>query len=168
MKLNKRLKTTTKKKKRVGRGYGSGKGGHTVGRGAKGEKARGKVKLTFSGTKMKKSFLKRLPLQRGKGKFKSRKKKPLVVNLKYLNLFKKGEVVNLESLIKKRIVMADEANQLGVKILGEGELKVALTVELPTSKKAAQKIKKAGGKMNEIKKKVKTAKKRVSQKKTKK
>ena len=56
MKLNKLSKTANKKKKRVGRGYGSGKGGHTVGRGAKGLKARGKVKLTFEGTKTKKSF----------------------------------------------------------------------------------------------------------------
>ena len=71
MDLKKLPKTTTKKKKRLGRGYGSGKGGHTVGRGAKGLKARSKLPLTFEGTKIKKSLLQRLPLRRGKGRFKS-------------------------------------------------------------------------------------------------
>lgn len=146
-KLDQLPKIVSKKKKRIGRGYGSGKGGHTVGRGTKGQKARGKIGLTFTGTKAKKSLLKRLPLRRGKGKFKSLKPKPLIVNLKYLNLFKKGEVVNLENLIEKRIVAADEAKKFGVKILGDGDLNIALTVELPTSKKAAQKIIKAGGKI---------------------
>ncbi len=153
-KLNKLPKTTKKKKKRVGRGYGSGKGGHTVGRGAKGLKARGKVGLTFEGTKTKKSFLKRLPLQRGKGKFKSLKPKPLVVNVKYLNFYKKGEKVNLTTLVKKGIIATNEARKQGVKILGDGDLKVALTVELPTSKGAAKKITKAGGKVVGVKKKV--------------
>lgn len=147
MKLSKLPKTTTRKKKRLGRGYGSGKGGHTVGRGAKGLKARGKVALTFNGTKIKKSFLKRLPLQRGKGKFKSLKPGPVVVNLKYLNLLPKGSEVNLQALAKHGIVDAKEANKYGVKILGDGELKVKLKVKLPCSKGAAEKIQKAGGKV---------------------
>lgn len=151
VKLDRLPRTTTRRKKRLGRGYGSGRGGHTVGRGAKGLKARGKVSLIFTGTKTKKSFLKRLPLRRGKGKFKSLKSKPLVVNLKYLNLFKKGERINLKTLIEKRVVAADEAEKYGVKILGEGDLKVALIVELPTSKGAAEKVKKAGGKVVEVK-----------------
>lgn len=145
MKLNQLSKTTARSKKRLGRGYGSGKGGHTVGRGNKGFKARGKVKLTFTGTKVKKSLLKRLPLQRGKGKFKSLKSKPIVVNVKYLNLFRKGQAVNLASLAKKGIVGKNEAKEFGVKILGDGELKVALKVELPCSQGAIKKIKKAGG-----------------------
>jgi large subunit ribosomal protein L15 len=155
MKLNKLAKTTKSKKKRLGRGYGSGKGGHTVGRGAKGLKARGKVKLTFEGTKTKKSFLKKLPLQRGKGRFKSLKPKPLVVNVKYLNLFKKGEKVNLSTLVKRGIILADEAKKQNVKILGDGDLGVALKVELPTSKGAAKKIEKTGGKVIKPKKKPK-------------
>jgi len=55
--LNNLIKTTTKAQKRVGRGIGSGVGGHTTGRGAKGRKVRGKVKLTFDGTKIKKAGL---------------------------------------------------------------------------------------------------------------
>ena len=65
--------TTSRGKKRVGRGYGSGKGGHTTGRGNKGAKARGKIGLLFSGTKIKKGWLKRWPLWRG-GRPKTRKK----------------------------------------------------------------------------------------------
>ncbi len=149
--LNKLPKITIKKKKRVGRGYGSGKGGHTTGRGAKGQKIRGKISLTFVGTKLRKSLIKRLPLQRGKGRFKSLKPKPLVVNIKYLNLFEKNSLVNLESLIEKKIV-DKEAKKTGVKILGEGELKIPLKIVLPCSKKAALKIKKAGGEVLGLKK----------------
>lgn len=162
--LNQLPKTTTKRKKRVGRGYGSGKGGHTVGRGAKGLKARNKVGLTFAGTKIKKSFLKRLPLQRGKGKFKPLKPRPIVVNLKYLNLLPKGSKVNLKTLVKQGIINEKEAEKNGVKILGDGELKMALTVELPCSKRAIKKIEKAGGKVV-IKKKPTGVKKRARPKK---
>jgi large subunit ribosomal protein L15 len=145
MQLNQLPKIKSKKKKRLGRGYGSGKGGHTVGRGSKGDKARGKVALTFEGTKIKKSLIKKIPLQRGKGKLKPSRKKPLVVNLKDLNVFKKEAKVDLESLLKAGIVEEKEARRFGVKILGDGEIKVALTVSLPCSKSAAEKIKKAGG-----------------------
>ncbi len=147
MKLNQLPKTNTRKKKRVGRGYGSGKGGHTVGRGAKGQKVRGKVPLTFEGTKIKKSFLRKIPLQRGKGKFQSLKPRPVIVNLKYLNLLPKGTEVDLQTLIKKGLVEEKNGKRYGVKILGDGELKVALKVSLPCSKGAAKKIAKAGGKV---------------------
>ncbi len=67
-------KVKYKTKKRVGRGHGSGKGAHTVGRGQKGQKAREKVHILFEGLKVKKSLIKRLPKLRGKGKFKAKKK----------------------------------------------------------------------------------------------
>jgi large subunit ribosomal protein L15 len=72
------VKTVTTKGKRLGRGYGSGKGGHTSGRGQKGQKSRGNMGILFEGVKVKKSFFKRLPLLRGKGKFKPRLKKRAV------------------------------------------------------------------------------------------
>lgn len=146
MNLDKLPKTSTRSKKRLGRGYGSGKGGHTVGRGAKGAKARGKIALAFTGTKMRKSLLRRLPLKRGKEKFKP-KPKPISVNLKYLNLFSKNEKVDLQALIKRGIILEKEAKKFGVKILGDGQLKVALKIELPCSKSAQKKIEKAGGKV---------------------
>jgi large subunit ribosomal protein L15 len=145
--LNQLPKTTLKAKKRIGRGYGSGKGGHTVGRGAKGQKARSKVKMGFAGTKTRKSLLKRLPLLRGKGKLKSRKSKPIVVNLKYLNLLPKDSQVTMETLIKHGLVKADEGKNYGVKILGEGDLEKPLKVSLPVSQGARKKIEQAGGKV---------------------
>lgn len=137
--LYKLAKSTKRGKKRVGRGIGSGKGGHTVGRGQKGQNSRTKVALTFEGTKIKKSLLKRLPLLRGKGKQKPSDHKPLVVNLKYLNLLPEGSTVNIETLLKYKIVGA-EAKTYGVKILGEGELNRYLTFEVPISGGVKRKI----------------------------
>jgi len=135
-----------KKKKRVGRGYGSGKGGHTVGRGQKGQKSRGGLFILFEGTKVKKSLIKRLPLLRGKGKNEA-KIKPTLVNLSRLAKLEEGSEVDLELLIKKGIV-GDEARTRGVKILGGGSLKSKLIVKLPVSKGAGEKITKAGGTSN--------------------
>jgi ribosomal protein L15 len=61
-------------KKRLGRGYGSGKGGHTSSRGQKGQKSRRKMHVLFEGLKVKKSTLKKFPLLRGKGKFHAKPK----------------------------------------------------------------------------------------------
>jgi large subunit ribosomal protein L15 len=66
-------KVITKSKKRLGRGMGSGKGSHTSSRGQKGQKSRGNIGVLFEGMKVKKSFFKRLPLKRGKGKFHPKK-----------------------------------------------------------------------------------------------
>ena len=138
-------KSKSKSKKRLGRGYGSGKGGHTVGRGSKGRKARGKVKLLFEGTKMKKSLIRRLPFRRGKGKLKSLKPKFLVINVGVLNLLPGGTKVTPDSLVKHGLIHESDL-KTGVKILGGGNLKVALTVQMPCSKSAIEKIEKSGGK----------------------
>src|SRR3970282_2560170 len=95
--LNRMSSIKIKKSKRLGRGYGSGRGGHTVGRGTKGQKARGKVCILFEGMKMKKSFIKRLPLSRGKGRFKG-KSKPIIVKLEYLNMLPASSKVDKEAL----------------------------------------------------------------------
>jgi large subunit ribosomal protein L15 len=140
-------KTTVTPGKRVGRGYGSGKGGHTVGRGSKGQKARGKVGLLFEGTKMKKSLLKRLPLLRGKGRLKSKGRETVVINLKFLNLLPAKEEVTIDSLDKYGVISKKDMDGLKIKILGEGDLSVPLIVRLPVSKGARQKIEKAGGRV---------------------
>jgi large subunit ribosomal protein L15 len=145
--LNSLPKIKNKSKKRLGRGYGSGKGGHTVGRGAKGAKARSKVGLLFEGTKIRKSFLRRIPFLRGKSKFKPLKLRPVPINIEGLNVFSKNSKVNIESLVGKGLVGKKEASRRGVKILAKGELKIPLTIELSCSQKAEQKIKKAGGKV---------------------
>lgn len=140
------VRIVSKRKKRIGRGYGSGKGGHTVGRGQKGQKSRGKLSVIFEGMKMKKSLIKRLPIRRGKGKFKG-KKKPLVVNLKVLNILPSGSEVSIDSLVERGIVDADDAKKFGVKILGNGNLQKKLVINLPISKSAAKKVEKLGGKV---------------------
>ena len=130
--------------KRVGRGRGSGKGGHTVGRGQKGQKARGNIGILFEGIKVKKSLIKKLPLQRGKGKNKG-KAKPIIVKLAYLNLLPAGSKINLEILTKEGIVKKEDAEEFGLKILGDGDVAKKFTVEIPISKNAAKKIEAAGG-----------------------
>ena len=141
-------KIVTKRKKRRGRGFGSGKGGHTTGRGQKGQKSRRTIGILFEGLKTKKSFYKRLPLRRGKGKFKAHDK-PMIIKLSLLDFLPSGTKVNIDSLIAHKIVDKKQARRFGVKILGDGEVKKKFTIELPISKSAAKKIEKAGGKIVE-------------------
>jgi large subunit ribosomal protein L15 len=132
-------------KKRLGRGYGSGKGGHTSSRGQKGQKARTNIGILFEGVKMKKSFIKRLPFMRGKAKF-SAKEKSLTLNLTDIaRISDKVKTISLKSLVELGIVDAKKAKRFGVKILGKGKIDKKLNFELPVSKTAALKIKKAGG-----------------------
>lgn len=139
-------KTAIGRGKRIGRGYGSGKGGHTVGRGQKGQKARGKIGVIFEGLKVKKSLLKKLPLGRGKGRFASGKK-PVIIKLSLLNLLPAKSNVDLALLVKQGIVNKEDGETLGVKILGDGELAKEMTILVPISKSAARAVEKAGGRV---------------------
>lgn len=156
MNLSQLSKTTKRSKKKVGRGYGSGKG-HQSGRGTKGQNARSGVALEFQGAARGAGFYKRLPLLRGKGKLKPNQQKPYGVNVKYLNVLPKNSEVTLESLMKHGIVNV-QAKKTGVKILGDGELTVALTVMLPVSGGAQKKIEKAGGTVGKQEKKIQRSK----------
>ena len=137
MNLTNLTKITTKSKKRVGLGHGSGRG-KTSGRGTKGQLARHSSKIGFDGDGS--PLIRRLPFLRGKGRNKSLQVKPLIVNIKALNVFSENDIVDIESLAKHRLVKLKEANLKGVKILGDGELQKKLTIKLPISKKAAKKI----------------------------
>ena len=127
-------KIVERKAKRLGRGYGSGKGGHTVGKGQKGQKTRTSIGVLFEGLKVKKSLLKRLPLRRGKGKFKVAGNKPVIVNLESLNVLPAGSKVNVDTLVKAQLVNEKEARLYGVKIIGSGKLTKKLILEVPASK----------------------------------
>lgn len=144
MQLNNLVKATKKQKRRLGQGHGSGRV-KTSGRGTKGQNARSSRPLSFEGGAL--PLIKRLPFRRGKDKNKSYKAKPVIVNVKALNLLKANAVVDLKALISNNIVVEQDVKAYGVKILGDGKLDHALTVKLPTSKGAAEKIKKAGGKI---------------------
>ena len=138
-------KVTKRSKRRLGQGHGTGRG-KTAGRGTKGQKSRGKISLSFEGGAQ--PLIKRLPFRRGKGRNKSFRVKPYVLNLDKLNLLKKNSIVDIDLLIKEGLVSKD-AKKDGVKILGEGKLSVTLTVNVPTSKSAREKIETAGGKINQ-------------------
>lgn len=143
--LNQLVKTTTKQKRRVGRGIGSGNGGHTTGRGAKGDKVRGKTKLTFDGTKIKKGWIKRLPFMRGKHRTNKRCLTASVTLSQLDKWFKAGEVVDLNTLSKKAKLSLKDLNGR-VKILASGELTKKLTIKgILVSESASKKIVALGG-----------------------
>ena len=141
MKLAKRPKLKKTSQKRLGRGYGSGKGGHTSGRGQKGQKSRGKMPLLFEGTKSRKSLIRRTPFLRGKLRNKANMNKPLIVNLNNLDVFSSGETVSVASLLKNKLLDANDALKYGVKLLGGGNISKKLKIEIPCSSSAAKKIK---------------------------
>lgn len=130
-------KGSKKKRKIIGRG---GKRGTYSGRGTKGQRARsgGKRGLKRLGLK---PLMEQTPKLRG---FKSLKKKPEILNLERLNKnFKDGDKITPPILLKSGLV---DKIKNGVKILGEGEIKVKLEVSgCKVSKSAREKIKKAGG-----------------------
>jgi large subunit ribosomal protein L15 len=139
---------STKRRKIIGRGPGSGKGVRS-GRGNKGDKARGSSKLGFEGGQT--PLHRRLPKQRGigsgltargfnTGRFKANY---AVVNISDLAKFEAGTVVTEQLLLANRVI-----NKLkdGVKILGDGALDHALTVRASKFSVAAQAaIEAAGG-----------------------
>jgi len=141
-------KTTQKQQKRVGRGYGSGVGGHTTGRGQKGDKVRGKTKITFDGTKIKKGWIKRTPFLRGKHRVLA-KEILYTFNLNYISKnFKVDETVDFKSLSKKTGVF-DKLLENKCKILGYGTIDKAVNFKgLLFSKNAKELIIAAGGKID--------------------
>ena len=124
---------------RLGRGEGSGKG-KTAGRGTKGQRARGTVPAGFEGGQM--PLQRRLPKRGFKNVF---AKRYTEVRLdKIAAKFAAGETVDAASL-KERGVIAKIARD-GVKVLGNGELGHALTIQAARfTKSAADKIAAAGG-----------------------
>lgn len=130
------------KGKRLGRGYGSGVGGHTSTRGSKGQKSRAghKSLVAFEGGNV--PFFRRMPKIAG---FNKRNKiEVTAINLEVLEKnFKDGETVSLETLKKKALIAQKTTS---VKILGDGDITKKITVsELPASQSAKEKIQKAGG-----------------------
>ena len=135
---------STKKRKRIGRGPGSGHG-KTAGKGHKGQKARsgGGVRPGFEGGQM--PLYRRLPKRGfvpygGKTEF-------AIVNLKdVVARFAAGSVVDPDSLLQARLIK--KADRGAVKILGEGDVSHALTVRAhKISESARRKVVVAGGRV---------------------
>ncbi|MGC8843758.1 MAG: 50S ribosomal protein L15, partial [bacterium] len=132
-----------KRKKRVGRGIGSGHG-KTAGRGTKGQKARESVSLHMEGGQTPLHL--RLPKQKGfKNPF---KKEWQIVNLKDLKRLGNVQEVTPELLFERGLI---KEKDIPVKILGEGEINVPLIVKANAfSSSAREKIEKAGGRAEVI------------------
>ncbi|MBH71415.1 MAG: 50S ribosomal protein L15 [Alphaproteobacteria bacterium MarineAlpha6_Bin6] len=147
------LKKKKISKKRLGRGIGSGKG-KTSGRGHKGQKSRSGVSIKgFEGGQM--PLYRRLPKRGFRNIF---KKDFNIINLIQIQSFidKKKisdkDEINVELLLKKKII---KKKLSGVKVLGKGELKSKISINVnKVTKSAIKKIEKNGGKINiiEIKK----------------
>ena len=150
MELNS-LTKNNKKKIRVGRGIGSGKG-KTSSRGHKGQKSRSGVSIkSFEGGQM--PLYRRLP-KRG---FKALNKDNIaILNLSKIQSMldkKKNELKNqidLKILKEKKLV---QSKYIKLKILGSGEIKNNVEISAHfASKQALEKMIKAGGKINIVKK----------------
>ena len=149
------LNTTTQvkiKKMRVGRGIGSGKG-KTSGRGVKGQKSRSGVAIkSFEGGQM--PLYRRLP-KRGFNPI--NKNKVAILNLDKIQSLIESKRINsvnkidLETL-KKTNIISKTYNK--IKILGSGEIKEKIVLNVDyVSKSAQEKLKKVGGTVN-LKKKI--------------
>ena len=134
-----------KRKKRVGRGAGSGHG-KTSCRGHKGQNARsgGGVRRGFEGGQM--PIHRRLPKRGFTNIF---KKEYEIVNIRDLNLFQPGEEVGLDKLMDRGII---HGKYDGVKLLGDGDISFPLYIKVhKASKTAIEKITSSGGKVEIIK-----------------
>lgn len=129
-----------RKTKRLGRGIGSGLG-KTAGKGHKGQKARksGGIRPGFEGGQT--PLYRRIP----KTGFSNQpfENNFSIVNLKDLNCFDNGSVVNAESLFKNGLI---KTQRIPVKLLGSGSIEKKVTVQVAkVSESAKVAIEKAGG-----------------------
>lgn len=128
-----------KNRKRVGRGVASGTG-KTAGRGSKGHKSRsgGGVRPGFEGGQM--PIHRRLPKRGFTNIFAER---IAVINVRDLNRFESGSVVDEVALVGSGLVKGDRD---GIKLLGQGEIEYPLSVKVNrVSATARKKIEAAGG-----------------------
>ena len=135
---------STKSRKRLGRGHGSGLG-KTSGRGHKGQKARsgGGVRIGFEGGQM--PIYRRLPKRGFTNIF---AKEYVEVKISDLNKFDNGTTVDAEALKAAGII---KKTCDGIKVLGNGSLEKKLTVKAAKfTVSAKEKIEAAGGKVEVI------------------
>ncbi len=133
-----------KKRKRVGRGNGSGHGGTSC-KGHKGQNARsgGKVRSGFEGGQM--PLSRRLP-KRG---FRNPSRKIIVtINVNQLNKFPEGSVIDEEALVRAGVV---KHKRDGIKVLGRGSIDYPVLLKMNLiSRGAREKIEAVGGSIVEV------------------
>lgn len=143
MKLDQLPKIVKHSKKRLGQGYGSGKGGHTVGKGQKGQNTRGNMAVWFEGGQL--PQIRRFPFIRGKSRFDPLKQDTLIISLTQLNSLKPNSRIDLKTLIDHNIVSDKDIKLKSIKIVANGSINIPLTLTLPATKSAEDKIIAAGG-----------------------
>lgn len=138
-----------KDKKRIGRGQGSGRGGHTVGKGHNGQRSRSgfKEKFWFEGGQM--PLQRRIPKWGFNNKFRT---EYVAVNTGTIQLFIEHEKLD------KQITLEDlrDAGLAGkndlVKLLGDGEIEASIEIEVHNASKSAEKkVEDAGGSITFVK-----------------
>lgn len=144
MNLSNLPKSVKTGKKRLGRGFGSGVGGHTVGRGQKGQKTRGVIPLWFEGGQL--PIVRRTPFIKGKHRFQVIKLQPITVNFDILSKYFNDKDVIDAALLAKTFKTSDKEAKRGFKIIATGKLEKALEVNVLASAGAIKAIEAAGGK----------------------
>jgi large subunit ribosomal protein L15 len=133
-----------KKRKRVGRGEGSGTG-RTAGKGQKGQLKRGKVHAGFEGGQM--PLHRRLP-KRGFNNIFAKQFTEVRLD-RIASHYSAGEVVDATSLKERGLIKKVEKD--GIKVLGNGDISVAVTVRADRfTASAAEKIQNAGGTVERV------------------
>lgn len=140
---------TNKGKVRVGRGFGSGHGSHTAGRGIKGQKSRSgysRPRPAFEGGQM--PLSRRLPKLKGFSRgFATMNRKHFTLQLSEVAAAVEGDVVNVESLVTAGL-LRNFSKKLSLKIVFDEDINRALTIEsIPMSASAKTAVEKAGGKV---------------------
>ncbi len=133
------------RKKRLGRGLGSGSGAKS-GRGTtRHQAARENIPLGFEGGQGR--MVKKFPLLRGKNRNNAIVERARALNIDILNKMDDSAKVDLKLLVSKGFI---DENISRVKIVGKGEVKKKLTVSLPVSRSVKQAVEAAGGEVREI------------------
>ena len=152
MKINelKSTLTSNKKRKRLGRGSGSGLG-KTSGRGVKGQKSRSGVSINgFEGGQM--PLFRRLPKRGFKNPF---KKKIQQINFKHIDILINKHKLNAKALKEEEFFTKKlfKKSKGKLKLLNVGEISIPINIEISqASQKAIEKIEKLGGKVTIMKK----------------
>ncbi len=147
---------TTRKSKIVGRGISSGKGGHTTGRGTKGQKSRSGYRApgpNFEGGQS--PLAKRIPKlkggssSRGRGFITSKLVKTPVQLSILADKIKDGAKVTLDTLADLKLINFRSNKNLEIKVVFDKEISKKINLEgIKASKTAEEAIKKAGGSVN--------------------
>lgn len=139
------------KKSQRGRGIGSGLGGHTAGRGTKGQKSRSgysRPRPGFEGGQM--PLSRRLPKLKGfsRGEF-TKNVKGFTINLSDIETMLGAGEVTIEKLVEAGLIRLS-SKKMKFKVLFDQEIKAKLTlVGIPVSQKAREAIEKVGGSVQE-------------------